>query len=694
MTLWQRRARAALGLFAIAFAGLVYFSLGERQEPVAATPPPRLDPKATVETRGGNIVKLKGSRQDVRVEFAGQVTYEDGQSKLLDVKAHIDNRAGRNFTIAGKEGQVGKDLSSIDVVGDVVLTTSDGLTARSREAHYVEAEGIVKAPGPVQFQRGRMSGTGVGFTYDKQRDTIWLLDQAVVKFAPQGELTAMDVTAGAAGFARAERYMRFERQVHLTREGQIVDADDATVHLLADRDEPDAIELRGNSRITGGTGLGSLRAMQARDINLDYGADGRTLERVALAGQSTIQLATSTGELGQRLEAEWIDLSMAPDGAITSLVSRGGVRATLPPTEGGPARTVTAASLTATGAAGQGLTAMHFAEGVDFREAADKTRPARVAKSRTLDLALAPGTGELQDARFTDSFTFEEGNLTARSQSAVYQVTKGVLTVVGSEHARRPEVADARMTVDADAIEVTLSPRRLAARGTVSSVLKAGREQATSVSLISGEAAAFVTATELTYNEETGRGVYTGQARLWQGETTVRAETITLDDKRGDLTAVGDVVSALPLASANGASTDKPTSSVGRGAEFTYDDATRRASYTKNAQVNGPEGNLSGDRIDLILAADQNALARLEASGTVRALVDKREATGASLTYHPDDARYVMVGSPARFVEECRENTGKTLTFYRASDRIVVDGNEETRTQTRGGGKCPEPRFE
>jgi lipopolysaccharide transport protein LptA len=694
MASWHRRARVGFGLFVVVFAGVIYFALGERQQPVAATPPPRLDPKATIETRGGNVIQLRGDRQDVRVEFAGQVTYEDGQSKFLEVKAYVDNRAGRNFVITGKEGSVGKDESSIDVVGDVVLTTSDGLTARAAEAHYVEADGIVKAPGPVQFQRGRMKGTGVGFTYDKQRDTLWLLDQAVITFAPEGDLQAMDIKAGAAGFARTERYMRFERQVHLTREGQIVEADEATVRLFPDRDEPDTIELRGNSKITGSTGVGSLRAMQGRDINLDYGEDGRTLERVALAGRAGIQLSTSTGALGQQLSAEWIDLTMASDGSITSLGSRENVQAAFPATGGGVARTVEAASLTATGAAGQGITAMHFAEGVTFREAPDGGRPARTARSRTLDLALAAGTGELQDARFKDKFTFEEGNLRASSASAVYQVTKGILTVTGRDGNVSPQVADARMTVDADTIEVTLTPRRLAAQGSVRSMLKAGRDDRTGASLLSSMEAAFVTASRLSYDEESGRGVYSGQARLWQGETTVRAETITLDDKRGDLTAVGEVVSTLPLTSSQTDRQAKPTSSIGRGAEFKYDDASRRATYTKRAQLNGPEGNLSGDRIDLVLAANENALDRLEASGTVRVILDKREATGMSLTYHPDDARYVLVGTPARFVEECRENTGKTLTFFRSSDRIVIDGNEETRTQTRGGGKCPEPRIE
>ncbi|MCA1586696.1 MAG: LPS export ABC transporter periplasmic protein LptC [Acidobacteria bacterium] len=679
MSSWQRRARAGFGLFAIVFAGALYFAIGERPPTVAATPPPRLDPKATVETRGGNVVQLKGAQQDVRVEFAGQVTYEDGQSKLLDVKAYI-----------------GKDQSSIDVSGDVVLATSDGLTAKAREAHYIQAEGVVKAPGPVQFTRGRMTGTGVGFTYDKQRDTIWLLDRAVVTFAAEGDLQAMEIVSGSAGFARADRYMRFERHVRLTREGQIVEADDATVRLFPDRDEADAIELHGNSTITGSTGVGSLRAMRGRDINLDYGLDGRTLERVALAGQAGIQLSTSTGEAGQQLAAEWIDLTMGPDGAITSLVSRDQVNATLPATGGGPARAVTAASLAATGAPGQGLTGMHFAEGVTFAEAAGQSHAARLARARTLDLVLAPGTGELQDARFQDKFTFEEGNLRASSASAAYQVTKGILTVTGRDGTVSPQVSDARMRVDADTIEVTLAPRRLAAQGSVSSMLKPGPERDTGASLLSATEAAFVTSGRLTYDEESGRGVYTDQARLWQGETSVRAATITVDDKRGDLTAAGEVVSTLPLGHANRPipTNAKPTSSVGRGATFTYDDATRRASYEKNAQLNGPEGNLSGDRIDIVLAANENAVDRLEANGNVRVIVDKREATGTALTYHPSDARYVLVGAPVRFVEECRENTGKTLTFFRGSDRIVIDGNEETRTQTRGGGKCPEPRIE
>jgi hypothetical protein len=49
-----------------------------------------------------------------------------------------------------------------------------------------------------------------------------------------------------------------------------------------------------------------------------------------------------------------------------------------------------------------------------------------------------------------------------------------------------------------------------------------------------------------------------------------------------------------------------------------------------------------------------------------------------------------MTGAPVRVVEpNCRETTGKTLTFWRSTDRILVDGNEEVRTLSKSsGGSC------
>ncbi len=55
------------------------------------------------------------------------------------------------------------------------------------------------------------------------------------------------------------------------------------------------------------------------------------------------------------------------------------------------------------------------------------------------------------------------------------------------------------------------------------------------------------------------------------------------------------------------------------------------------------------------------------------------------------DQRYLVTGSPVTILEECgRETIGRTLTFFKTADRIIVDGNEQIRTQTRGNkSNCP-----
>ena len=113
------------------------------------------------------------------------------------------------------------------------------------------------------------------------------------------------------------------------------------------------------------------------------------------------------------------------------------------------------------------------------------------------------------------------------------------------------------------------------------------------------------------------------------------------------------------------------------------------ATYTTTAQIDGDQGNLSAGKLELQLAKAENALDKLEATARVTAIVDKRTVTGTRLTYSPADDKYVVVGAPVKMVDaECQETSGKTLTFWKASDRVLVDGNNEVRTQTKGGGKC------
>ncbi len=687
MARWQRHLRFGLGVFAVVFGAVLWLVVGERRPPALSPPPARLDPAATSEIHGGDVLQHKGTKRDIRVEFGSQIAYTDGRTRLTTFKAFIDDRGGRSFVISGTEAWVGKELSSYDVRGNVTLNTSDGLTVTTPAATFTEAEGVLRGGGPVQFQRERTKGSGVGFTYDRSLDRLWLLDKAAIQVAPAAEGGGMQVTSTAAGYSRAERYMRFERGMRMDRQGQAIEAEHATVFLLRDRDEPESVELRGNSKIAGAAGAGSVQSMHARDINLRYAPDGRTLQQAVLRGQSDLELGRPDASSGQRLQADMIDASLAPDGAVTRLLGRDQVRVTLPATADAATRTITALGLDGSGAPGRGLTGMTFEGGVEYRDDAVTGRGGRVTRARAMKAVMSP-SGTVDSAAFFGGFRFEEGRLVATSADAQYNVTKGTIALEGSGNPGRPHVTDERVTIDADHIDVTLSPRQMVAKGSVRSELAAGRrrEGERGNTLLAENETVVVTADDLVLND--AKGHYKGQAHVFQASgTSIRGDEITMDEHVGTLTAVGNVVSTLPVAGRT--EEGGKATSLARANELQFDDATRHVIFTKKAQLDGVQGNLRADRIELFLGARDNTLQKLEAYDAVTVILDKREATGQRMTYQPADEKYVLTGTPVRLVQECQESTGRTLTFWKTSDRIQVDG-DEIRVQTKSG-KCPEP---
>jgi lipopolysaccharide export system protein LptA len=198
-----------------------------------------------------------------------------------------------------------------------------------------------------------------------------------------------------------------------------------------------------------------------------------------------------------------------------------------------------------------------------------------------------------------------------------------------------------------------------------------------------------VNADALDYQGSQGQAIYTGNATMWQGETAVRANSITIDQSKGDFLASGNAGSTIVLDTGN---------SIARAAEIRYADAAHTITYTstKNAagvvtaqaQLSGPQGDLRADRIEVLLAPQGGHIDRLEAYTNVSLKLEIRTAAGERLTYFADEERYVMSGAGTKSVkvtEACRETTGRTLTFFKSTDRIIVDGNEEQRTQTRNG---------
>jgi lipopolysaccharide export system protein LptA len=231
-------------------------------------------------------------------------------------------------------------------------------------------------------------------------------------------------------------------------------------------------------------------------------------------------------------------------------------------------------------------------------------------------------------------------------------------------------------------------------RGPVRGAAPASQER-TVPGMLKDDEPVYVTGAALDYDGARAFATYTGGARLWQGDTTIQGDTIVLDERSGDLKASGAVRSTFVLEQLDEKTQQKTkVPSIASAKDLHYEDALRRATYTTDAHVNGPQGDCRADRIEMYFVEGGGALERAEAYRDVKLLTDARTSTGDRMTYFAADERYIMVGAPVRILEECRETTAKTLTFWRSTDRILADGNEEIRTLTKKGGTCAEPRLE
>ncbi len=713
---WQKRARLGVAVFGIVFAVVVFFAVGEREKPAAAPPPSRLDPSAIMETSKCVLKRTTGTRKDFTVTCDRYLGYENETAKLFGARIEVRERQGRDFLITGAEGLLNYKSREIVLSNNVRLLASDGFELSTATATFNEHEGIVRAPGDVSFKKGAMSGTGVGMIYDKNTDVLTIIEKAHVRLVDEGDNTTGEFAAGTATLARVENYLALDRVVHALRGEQTIDADRATARLTENEQAITAIELRGNSRVAGGST--AFDSMSARDIDLDYAEDGAAIERVVLTGSGAIALKGQNGAAGRQMMGESLTIALAPDGSVTSAVARERAQLDLPADAGAASRHVRAKNFDATGEPGKGLTGARFDTDVEYREDAPEHKTPRTAHARLLTVTLEGNA--IGTAVFSGRVRFEELPFGASAAEASYEPASGVLRLKGADEGGGPRVADEQIAIEAETIDVTLEGRKMAAAGGVKTRLQSHKN---TPGLLDKERPTTITAARLQYQGHAGRAVYTGTAQLAQGATAIRGDTLTIDQEKGNLTAVGNARSTLALG-------DAPSTS--RAQEISYDNATRQITFVgikgppgpvakpapanpkpsstavaptpstpgapvaprgALANVSGPEGDLTAERIVAVLHETENRLQRLEAHDSVTLRLERRVVTGARMTYYAD-GRYEMsstTGVPVTIVEGCRQTTGRTLTFFRSTDNIIIDGNEEIRTRTTSGGPCPQP---
>ena len=713
---WQKPARIGVALVGVASALAVYLTMGERR----VAPPPKpvqyVDPKAIVSITGSLLKSFSGKFKDFEIDADRADGYEDGSTKLYGdpITIHVRKGENRTFRITAREARVSKDSDVFELTGPVRLEDSDGFWLETAAATVNRVDSIAHIPGPATFGKGRMSGSGTGFSYDETRQVLLISKDARVKTVDEAGKPVMQLSSGTAMLDRLQHVLTVDTGVHVVRNEQNIDTDHANSRLGVNNDVVTFIELHGNSRVTGGPPIDS---MSARDLSLDYTEDGKTLEAVKMAGAASAAMAGTDGQPGTQIAGETVDLTLAADGELTGVVARDNVRLQLPASAETPPRTITAQALDGIGEAGKGLTQATFTRDVRFTEdplrpkgsAAEKEGGKRTANSQKLEASLADDA--VTTATFTGNVTFEETGLKACAAQAEYEPQKGSLVLTGATSEGAPVVAEEQVTIVGRTIDVGLDTRRMRARGDVTtwmrspsmrrckpSTARAEKDQGANKvpRLLKTDAPVTIRAQDLEYDSRTGTAIYTDtgrSARLDQGdETAISGERISIDQTKGDLIVTGNAISTLML-------DNKLT--TGRGHEIRYTDEKRLITYASAAKagsaevslVSGPGSRLQAGSIDITLNAKDNALDTMRAIRNVRIVEGENTVTGGTrLDYTSSTGQYVVNGSgstPVSIVQNggdgCRQFSGNSITFNKEKDKpVVIDGN-----QVRNAGTAP-----
>jgi len=714
-----------VAVFGIVLGVIVYLSISTRQPAARSVPIVLLEKGKNSETGKGSLERGQTQR-DFDIKFEKVITFEDGSTKMVKPTITVQKSDGKTYVVTADEAQAGQHQKEKRLSGHVTMTASDGFEMRTDNATQSEDQGLIRVPGAVAFKKGRMSGNGTNGIFDQNNDVLTINEKAAVTVVDEAGHPTTDFTSGSAVLDRMQHVLTLDKQVHVVRGAQITDTDHSTARLSENNEIITYLELRGQSRVSGAS---AVRSMSARDIDMDYSEDGRTLERVTLNGQAEITPTTQGEGPARSIAAEdSLDVLFAPDGSVVSVTGRKNTRLDLPPSKDSPGGRITAQAIDASGQEGRGLTAARFTDDVEYHEPARANGSPRTVRARTLEAALADDA--ITEAVFKDHVVFEEKDLNASAPQVSYQPSKNAIELIGPDNApaashvaidqieidaRRINVALDTRKIQATQVKTTLRPKTAGSRGTAKQSMPG---------LLKQGDAANVNADSLDYTSATGVATYSGNARLFQGATSISAtNAITVDREKGDLSATGSARSTLDL---DGGRT------TGSAEEIKYVDSTRTVTYSvppvaptrgrgvgspsagsggranaapapARAQVKGPQGDLRADRIEIVLAQPDNRMDRLEAFTRVRLDVETKTATGDRLTYHADTDRYVMSGTGAMPVSvvvttaatatsapSCRETTGRTLTFSKATDTIGVDGNAETRTAAQSI-QCPGP---
>ena len=331
-------------------------------------------------------------------------------------------------------------------------------------------------------------------------------------------------------------------------------------------------------------------------------------------------------------------------------------------------------------------------------------KPTQTATAQSGDVLL-DATGGWTQMTLHDNVHLKEAGRSAESQQAVFVRTAQTSVLTGQAVAR-DETSETRATK----ITFHQDSGDIEAEGRVRSTDLGGKKATIELS----PAPANITAEHMAGNTKTGRALYTGHARMWQGPSVLEAKSIELLRETKELHANGDVravfpqqnsdagggkgtnttmVSASSKTSAGGSVTKEAANWHITCGALTYWDAENRAHLVENVVAQSADQRMRAPVLDLYFVRAEDGkpggpgtaqISRAVGTGGVVVEQGGRKGTAERGVYTAVDSKFVLSGgTPTVYDETEGTTTGRELTFNIADDTIIVDSGNGMRTLTK-----------
>jgi lipopolysaccharide export system protein LptA len=316
-------------------------------------------------------------------------------------------------------------------------------------------------------------------------------------------------------------------------------------------------------------------------------------------------------------------------------------------------------------------------------------REAQTASARKGSAQLRPDGGWSQ-IELQNDVALHEGDRSARAEHALFLRQEDTATLTGKASVR-------------DSTSETTAPRIVFHQQTGDIFAEAGvrsTDLSAKGTLQLAPAPTNVTADRMQANSKTGRAQYSGRARLWQGDSILEADTIELLRSARTIIATDHVRAVFPQAAT--AQQQAPDSRVNKpslwhitAGSMTYYDTESRAHAERDVVAQSTTQKTRAAAMDLYFTRDStnsspngstNAqrISRGVATGGVTVEEGGRKAVAERGDYTASEGKFVMSGgTPTIFDGSAGTTTGRQLTFFLASDTIIVDSENGSRILTK-----------